>query len=106
MSERATVVTPELEKLAELQSANDLLDVIVELEDDPVQSQSMAEAQESFGRMKEPVDRTISELGGSVMDVAWINRTLRAQIPASGLTDLSRLAAVRALDVPHKLESD
>ncbi len=106
MSEPPTVVTPELEQLADGQSADDMLDVIVELEQDPGESQSIAEMQESFERKKEPVDRTISELGGTVMDEAWINHTLRARIPAGGLTDLSQLAAVRALDVPHKLEAD
>lgn len=106
MSEPPTIVTPELEQLAGSQEADDMLDIVVELEQDPAAAQSVEQMQESFGRMKEPVDRTISELGGTVMGEAWINHTLRARIPARGLPDLSQVATVWALDVPHKLEAD
>lgn len=106
MSEPPTVVTPELERLAGSQEAEDLLDIVVELEQDPAAAQSVEEMQQSFGRMRAPVDKTIFGLGGTVTDEAWINHTLRARIPARGLPDLSQLATVRALDIPHKLEAD
>jgi len=106
MSEPPTVVTPELEQLAGSQEAEGLLDIVVELEQDPAAAQSVEQMQQSFGRMRAPVDKTILELGGTVTDEAWINHTLRARIPARGLPDLSQLATVRALDVPHKLEAD
>ena len=72
----------------------------------PEQSFTVEAFMQSFGRMRAPVDKTISELGGTVTDGAWINHTLRASIPARGLPDLSQLATVRVLDIPHKLEAD
>jgi hypothetical protein len=106
MSEPLTGVTPELEQLAGSQEAEDLLDIVVELVQVPAAAQSVEQLRQSFGSMRAPVDKTISELGGTVTDEAWINHTLRARIPARGLRELSQLATVRALDVPHKLEAD
>lgn len=98
MSEPPTVVTLETEQLAGSQEAEDLLDIVVELEQDPAAAQSVEQMQQSFGRMRAPVDKTISELGGTVTDEEWINHTPRARIPARGLPDLSQLATVRSLD--------
>jgi hypothetical protein len=106
MTDSSSSVTPELQQIAEAKPADDLLDVIVELDQDPASAGSMDEARQSFDRLKAPVGKTIADLGGTVTDAAWINSTLRARVPAKSVTPIGELASVRAVDVPHKLEPE
>jgi hypothetical protein len=100
------VITPALEDRARAENAEGLLDVVVELADDPQAAMTVPAQQESFERAASPVADAIAQLGGDVVDKAWINRTLRARVPAKGLEQLSTHAAVTALDVPHQIEPD
>jgi hypothetical protein len=106
MPNSPTIINPELERRAHTESGDELLDVVVELYQDPNDGQSADQMRESFSRSKEPVGQTIAELGGSVTGEAWINHTLRARVPAHGLTKLSNLDSVRALDVPRRIVPD
>jgi hypothetical protein len=100
-----TTVNPDLERRANA-DADRLLDVVVELHEDTAATQSMESLRESFEHAKQPVVDTIAKAGGEVTGDAWLNRTLRAQVPGRALKELSDLDAVRALDVPHTLTAD
>src|SRR3954451_16829657 len=102
MSDPRQVIHPDLERKARSGAGDELLDVIVELHQDPAAEPSAAQMRESFSQTKKPVEDVISELGGTVTGDAWINYTLRAKVPAGGLAKLSGRAEVRALDVPHR----
>jgi hypothetical protein len=106
MPDQPTIINPELERRAQGEDAEKLLDVIVELHQDPDEEQSATQLRESFSRAKEPVSDAIAQLGGAVTGEAWINHTLRARVPAQSLESLSDLDAVRALDVPHEITPD
>jgi hypothetical protein len=106
MPDQPTIINPELERRAQGEDADKLLDVIVELRQDPDQEQSATHLRESFSRAKEPVSDAISRLGGAITGEAWINHTLRARVPAYSLESLSDLDSVRALDVPHEITPD
>jgi hypothetical protein len=100
------VITDALAKLASEAGGDGLVDVVVELSDDPQAEKTVPALRESFETAAEPVTETIAALGGAVTDKAWINRTLRAQVPAARLPELSDHAYVSALDTPRRLETD
>lgn len=95
---------------------SDLLDVIVELEHETSinsarsnsksRSEQINERKASFARISSPVENVINEVGGKVLEKAWINNTLLAKLPAAGLKTVSELKEVEILDAPHSLESD
>jgi hypothetical protein len=100
------VITSALAKLASEAGADRLVDVVVELSDDPDAEHTVPARRESFETAAEPVTQAIAELGGSVTDKAWINRTLRAQVPAARLPELNEHESVTALDAPRAIELD
>lgn len=100
------IIHPALERRASSEAADNLLDVVVELYQDPSQEATADAMRESFRQAKKAVADTIAALGGRVVDEAWINSTLRVRVPASALKQLSDLDTVRALDVPHDLIPD
>jgi hypothetical protein len=83
-----------------------LLDIIVELAPDTQNARTAPQLEESFERTAEPVATAISELGGELVGKAWLNRTLRARVPAQHLRDLMQLDEVTSLDVPHRVTPD
>jgi hypothetical protein len=82
---------------------DELVDVVVELRDDPSAEQTMPALRASFESAAAPVAETIEQLGGSVAETAWINRTMRARVPARRLPELERHESVTGLDVPHRI---
>ena len=94
----------------------DMLDVIIELETRSAKnlkqncskskSEQIAERKESFARISASVEDVITQVGGKVLEKAWINRTLRAKLPVSGLEAVSELDEVEILDSPYNLESE
>lgn len=110
------------QKLAEqansLASDTDVLEVIVELEqqskskanvaksDTSSRTAQIAERKESFARISSPVENAISQAGGEVTGKAWINRTLRAKLPARSLQEICELREVEKLDAPQAIEPD
>lgn len=110
----ASKLSPTLVSKVETAHADDLVDVVLELQPaDPAiaagarsRSEKIAAHQEAFSRRSEPVESAIRQVGGEVIGSAWVNRTVRARVPARGLSHLSDLEPVAVLDVPHKLEPD
>lgn len=85
---------------------DEMLDVIVELTPEPVKPSTPPEMREAFERDVEPVSAAISRYGGQVVGSAWLNRTLRAKLPAVKVPELSDLHEIAALDVPHRIERE
>lgn len=83
-----------------------VLDIVVELAHDAEAPRSIEEARQAFTERAEPVESAIAELGGVVVDKAWINSTLHARVPAGLLPRLSGVESVAALDVPHRITPD
>jgi hypothetical protein len=106
MAEPDPVITPALEDRAQQESDDGLLDVVVELVPDSAAAPTVPAKRESFESAAAPVEVEISRLGGAVTGKAWINRTLRAQVPASRLSELSASEYVTALDVPHQITAE
>jgi hypothetical protein len=86
-------------------SAN-LLDVVVELDGGLEEASDILAAKQAFSRAAEPVAEAISDLGGEVVDDAWINHTLRARVPARGVPTVARLDCVAGVDIPHTIEPE
>lgn len=59
-----------------------------------------------FDEASTPVRDQVEAVGGSVVDEAWINQTLRAQIPAGSLDTLSDALEGCTIDVPHAIEPE
>jgi hypothetical protein len=105
-------LSPEL--AAQLASAgpDELIDVIFEMEEpmgeDAGQDRStrIAARKRTFTEASGPVETLVEDLGGIVVDRAWINRTLRARVPAGQLDALARAEGVRRIDVPRRIEPD
>jgi hypothetical protein len=101
---------------SQIEEADDdgLLDVVVELDEPetpaPVpradRRAAMEAMKEKFDADAEPVQRSIRSCGGEVIGAAWINRTLRARVPARSIAKLSEEARVAAVDVPRPLEPE
>jgi hypothetical protein len=81
------------------------VDVIVELDHDE-DAASVPALQASFAERAAPVEAAVADLGGEVVDRAWINSTLRVKIPADALPKLSAVPGVTALDAPRPLTED
>jgi hypothetical protein len=96
---------------------SDLLEIILELYP-PVESAStgatamqsrseqIAAKQEAFSRDVAPVKEAIRKVGGEITELAWINQTVRARVPARRVKELSQHEKVAALDLSHPLKPD
>jgi hypothetical protein len=107
-------VTSDLASRIEEADDDGLLEVIVELDapDAPAPATrgdrraAMEAMREGFRAAAEPVEKTIVSAGGEITGAAWINRTLRARIPARSIAKLSEESTVTAVDVPRAVEPD
>lgn len=106
-------LTPALEATLESVRGNERVEIVVELEGDAggamrgsSRHQRIAALKERFEHNAAPVQIEIIEAGGEVLGAAWINQTLRASIPVTGVDRLSELTCVARLDVPHALEPE
>ena len=104
--EPSAKITPDLAAEVDAAESSNLLDVIVELADDAEEAADMAAARESFARASEPVKEVISASGGEVLEGAWLNKTLRARVPARAVSEVADADGVSGIDVPHRLEAD
>jgi hypothetical protein len=112
MELRDPKITDDLKTKASQIPDDDLLDIVVELDDDSGtpsgagSTRDITEAKQAFQRDASPVETTISAHGGEVTGHAWINRTLRARVPARALPELSKLESVAAVDAPRTIQPD
>ena len=101
---------PAASLIAQVQD-NDLVDVVVELVPEPTPSEGSREnriqsLKNAFNRKASVVAETVHQLGGEVLEEAWINQTLRARVPAKGVQQLAELSGVHAVDTPRALQQD
>lgn len=91
---------------------DDLLDVVVELRQiEPPKSggsqqEKIAEIKKSFDELSGDVEKQVTESGGTVLDRAWINQTLRAKMPAKTILKIAEHQDVQLIDVPGSIEPD
>ena len=89
-----------------------LLEVVVELDAPETKAargdrRAAMEAQkQGFRAAAEPVEKRIVSAGGEITGAAWINRTLRARVPARSIAKLSEESTVTAVDVPRAIEPE
>jgi hypothetical protein len=106
-------ITADLQTRATGADEGELLDVVVELDGEaPMPSfgggapAAFEEAKKAFQQDASHVEAEISKKGGEVLGNAWINRTIRARVPAHALPEISKLDRVSAVDAPRKIVPD
>jgi hypothetical protein len=110
MEGKESKITANLQSRATGADEGELLDVVVELDGEaPMPSfgggapLGFEEAKKAFQRDASDVEAEISAKGGKVLGNAWINRTIRARVPAHALPEISKLDRVAAVDAPRKI---
>ncbi len=98
-------LTSDVESLIHDVDGERVVEVVIEL-DAPRGDMDIAELKASFSRLARPVAEHIARLGGEITGEAWINQTLKARLPAERIPQLSHLAHVGTVDVPHRITLD
>jgi hypothetical protein len=101
-------VTSRLAAKARGQHDDDALDVVVELNSEPpattgTRQEQIAKRKAAFEADAGDVKREIEQLGGEVVDAAWINQTIRGRVPKRSLVRLADHKRVAAIDSPSPL---
>ena len=104
-------LTASLESALRDKGADELIDIVLELaptEATPAVDKraKVAALKAAFDRVSQPIVEAVHNLGGEVTGRGWINRTLRARVPAKALGLLSTSAAVASVDAPRKLQAE
>jgi hypothetical protein len=109
-------LTEKLEKRLEETNDSDLLDIILELgsksESSPPtdekrsRGEKIAAMKEAFSREAAPIEEAVRKAGGEVTGRAWINKTMRARVPAQSIRKLSEHEKIAALDTPNPIKTD
>ena len=111
----AAKLSAELEQRLQGADASTLLDIVVELrsaleESGPGGMASRAERiaarKADAERCFAPLEEAIVRVGGEVTGHAWINKTLRARLPAKEVLSLCRREEIATLDIPHGLQAE
>ena len=104
-------LTASLESELRDKDADELIDIIMELA--PAEATTSVDKREkvaalkaAFDRVSQPIVEAVQQLGGEVTGRGWINRTLRARVPAKALGLLSTSDAIESVDAPHKLQAE
>ena len=105
-------ISAELASQLEASGEDGVVEVVVELEPpngqapvEPADRQAaIAALKEGFQAVAEPVEQAIVSNGGEITGKAWINRTLRARVPARSVPFIVEQDAVAAVTVPRPLE--
>jgi hypothetical protein len=110
-------LTPKLVEQIGKTGAGDMLEIIVEL--DPARGRDIvsgsgkmsrqeriAKLQEDFAEQSAAVASKIAEAGGEVLGQAWINKTLKARVPAGSIDRICDDNEVTAVDLPEKIEAE
>lgn len=108
-------LTSQLSKYINSSKDKELFDIIVELTpqtDEAKINKSLSRQekiiimQKDFAKQSEPVESTITDAGGEVVGRAWINKTIKARVPAKSLKDISEHEDVLSVDIPNQLNED
>ena len=109
----ATITEP---LAAHIRAADPNEDVVVILEMAPQEppkaattlqrQQLIAARRAQFEEQASPIEQTIQNMGGEVLDRAWINNTMKARVPARAVKTLIDVDGVETVDIPHRLQRD
>lgn len=93
------------------QADEEPVDVVVELRAHPrvtdgSRAERIARVKTAFEHEAGPVRRAIEELGGEVLESAWVNNTLRTRVPKRALQQLEEDDRVASLDSTRTLEAE
>ena len=107
----ASKVTRELADSVAVRDDDEEVDVVVELQPVPVPGEGsradrVVAMKQAFEQSATGLRRTITELGGEVVDAAWINQTLHTRVPKRALQGLEADERVVALDAPRAIEPE
>ncbi len=61
---------------------------------------------ERFEQDTIPLEDALRGLGGRVLDRAWINRTLKVEVPATAVAALEAVEGVRSVDRPRLIQAE
>jgi hypothetical protein len=109
-----TKLSEQLHEQLEHPDVTGMLEVIIELHDrdEPAASETQSRQEkiaawkEGFDREVVPVEEAVKSVGGELTGRAWINRTVRARVPADRLEKLAAQHQIAKIDIPHKIEPD
>lgn len=110
-------LTDKLAEKLEETDASDLLEIILELgsqaesaqpptEEKRSRGEKIASLKEAFSRDAAPIEEAVRKAGGEVTGRAWINKTMRARVPAQSVKELSEHEKIAALDTPSPIKPD
>ena len=107
-------ITNELKSFLEQSQPENTVRVVIELkpvEHDDVEipatrQQKMQQLRTSFDARLQPVATEIANIGGNIIDTAWINQTISASLPVNSITNIAKLKGVHAIDLPRALSKD
>lgn len=111
MADRLAAITDRLaSRLAEA-AAEDAVEVVIELcPSDPRASDMSrpradlaAEGRREFARRSRSVVQDVLARGGTLIDSAWVNSTLKAVVPADQVVMLAEYENVERVDLPSRL---
>ena len=113
----STRMSRNLEDRVQSSDEADVVEVIVELRRDDSVTHRVAASGISrvemidalktrFDEISSVLEEEIQNVGGTVVDRAWINQTLRARLPVKGISQLADRDDVTLIDVPHKIEPE
>jgi hypothetical protein len=69
-------------------------------------AQRIAAMKASFSVSAEPIERAIESSGGTVIDRAWINQSLKVRLPREAVEALGERDDVARVDTPRSLRPD
>jgi hypothetical protein len=68
--------------------------------------QRIAALKKDFSLCVEPIERAIESSGGTVLDRAWINQSLKVRLPREAVEALGERDDVARVDTPRSLRPD
>ncbi len=69
-------------------------------------AQKIAALKQSFSISAEPIERAIVSSGGTVIDRAWINQSLKVRLPREAVEALSEREDVDRVDTPRTIKPE
>jgi hypothetical protein len=69
-------------------------------------AQKIAALKKDFSTSAGPIEQAIERSGGTVLDRAWINQSLKARVPREAVEALSQREDVERVDMPRSLRPD
>ena len=105
-------LTKQLRERLDRTPSDDLIDVVLEIVA-PIpppagasRSEAIASRRKHFLEAVAPVEQRIQQMGGKVLEHAWINQTVRARVPAGTLDQLTESDDVASVDMPAPLSRE